>query len=510
MNNVPFNQNLMRYLFLFVFLFCTTLGVISQTDNSKFSGQLNPAIEELAEFVALPSDAHFPDDVLKNIDWLHQAFQARGFTTRSLSTKSSPLFLAEMSKGKDLPTVLFYMHLDGQPVDPAKWNQSDPYKVVLKERDNKGEWRELPWNSLDGSIDSEWRLFGRAAADDKGPIVAFLNTMDILNADGGEVRCNIKVILDSEEEIGSPNLAAAVKKNKKTLSADVLVIHDGPMHISGEPTLIFGCRGITRVDLTTYGPVLPQHSGHFGNYAPNPAFSMARLLNTMKDEEGRVLIDGYYDGIDLTPEIKSILAAVPDDEASIHNLLQIADNEKVGKNYQESLQYPSLNVRGLSSGWVGAQARTIVPDICEAAIDIRLVPESDPKRLLSLIKEHISKQGYHVVTSNPTKDERMKFNNIVKVEAGGATLPFRTDVDSDAGKWLNKALSEQFQSEVIKVRIMGGTVPISPFIRELNIPAVIVPLVNADNSQHSPNENLRIGNLLSAMESFYAILTTEM
>ncbi len=500
----------MRYFVLIAFLTHASLHLQAQNENDKFSKQLIPTILELSEFVGLPSDAHFPDDILKNIDWLHQAFENRGFETQELTTSSSPLFFAEMIISEELPTVLFYMHLDGQPVDPEKWNQPGPYQVVLKELNNNGIWEALSWQSLDGPIDREWRLFGRAVADDKGPIIAFLNTIDILHADKAEIKCNIKVILDSEEEIGSPNLAPAVKNSKDILAADVLIIADGPTHVSGEPTLVFGCRGITTLNLTTYGPVVPQHSGHYGNYAPNPAFAMARLLTSMKDEDGIVLIEGYYDGIELSSDVKASLAAVPDNEKSIHDLLQIAWNEKVGNNYQESLQYPSLNVRGLSSGWVGAQARTIVPDIAEAAIDIRLVPESDPERLFSLIKEHITEQGYHIVDHDPTKQERLTFKNIVKIETRKATLPFRTEMDSEAGVWLRNALSSQFDSETVNIRIMGGTVPIAPFVRELDIPAIIVPVVNADNNQHSPNENLRIGNLITAMQSFHAILTTSM
>ncbi len=487
------------------------LAIVCFFINVSLQGQelekeTRKAVVELRELLSIPNNGLNAKDIQNNIDYLSKAFAKRGFKTQEIETLSNPLLFAEWIISDDKPTVLFYMHLDGQPVDKSKWDQADPYTAVLKRQNDNEEWETINWTNIAGEINPDWRIFGRSASDDKMPIVALLHSIDNLNK--GQIKCNIKVILDSEEEMGSVNLAAAVKNNLDVLSADALIINDGPVHISGEPTLVFGCRGITTFHLSVYGPVKPQHSGHYGNYAPNPAFRLAQLLASMKDEDGRVIIDGYYDGIDLDDNTKAILAAVPDSPDNIHNLLQINQPELVGTNYQESLQYPSLNIRGLKSAWVGAQARTIVPDIATAAIDIRLVPESDPDRLIALVRNHIESKGYLILDREPTKEERLNNPRIATMIARGASLPFRTDLDAPISNWLKGAIKSNFKKDPILIRIMGGTVPMAPFIKALNVPAVIVPMVNADNNQHSPNENVRIGYITNAMKTFRAILTT--
>ena len=234
---------------------------------------------------------------------------------------------------------------------------------------------------------------------------------------------------------------------------------------------------------------------------------MAALLASMKDDEGRVIIPGYYDGIELDAATRQVLAAVPDDADYIHRIIGIAEPEKVGSNYQESLQYPSLNVRGLAAAWTGPEARTIVPQSATAEIDIRLVPETSPDRLVDLVRTHIEGQGYYVIEQEPTEEERARYTHIARLQYGGATLPFRTDLGSATGVMIRAALSEGLGEAPVNIRIMGGTVPISSFINTLGIPAVIVPLVNSDNNQHSPNENLRVGNITSGIATFASILT---
>jgi len=476
------------------------------TQAQALEKETRKAIVELRELLAIPNNGLNQEDIQNNISWLSKAFTKRGFKTQTVKTLSNPLLFAERIVASDLPTVLFYMHLDGQPVDKSKWDQADPYTPVLKQERDTDIWETIEWTNISKEINPDWRIFARSASDDKMPIVAFLNSID--NLKERDLKCNIKVILDSEEEMGSVNLAAAVKENLDLLSADALIINDGPVHISGQPTLVFGCRGITSFHLTVYGPIKPQHSGHYGNYAPNPAFRLSQLLASMKDEEGRVVIDGYYDGIDLDAKTRAILAAVPDNPANIHALLQINQPEMVGANYQESLQYPSLNVRGLKAAWVGAQARTIVPDLATAAVDIRLVPESDPARLMALVRKHIESKGYLILDREPTKEERMNNPRIATLKATGATLPFRTDLDAPISNWLRGAMRTNFKKDPILIRIMGGTVPMASFIKALDVPAVIVPMVNADNNQHSPNENVRVGYITNAMKTFRAILTT--
>jgi len=427
-----------------------------------------------------------------------------------LKTDKMPLFLA----GKVFPgnrrTVLFYFHLDGQAVRQQEWFQENAYGTVLKEKDQTGAFSQIDWSMLrSGKINDEWRLFGRSTSDDKGPVVMFLQAMDMLSQQKQQPPFNIKVVLDCEEEKGSPGLKGALASYKGELAADYLIVMDGPMHSSNLPTLTFGCRGGTGFSLTTYGAITQQHSGHFGNYSPDPTFSLARIIASMKDEDGRVLIKGFYEGIAFDDEAVRVMAAVPDVTATINDRLQIAAEEKVGKNYQESMQYPSLNIRGLKAAVVGKGGGSIIPELAIAEFGIRLVPETDGKRMTGLVKTHLEGLGYQVVDHVPTKAERLRYAKLVFMDGGGGGSPaFRTDINSPIGNWLKKSISTAFQADPVIIRIMGGSVPVVPFIQTLGVPAVIVPLVNMDNNQHSPNENLRLGNLRSGIKTCYSILTT--
>ncbi|GAG79498.1 unnamed protein product, partial [marine sediment metagenome] len=183
--------------------------------------------------------------------------------------------------------------------------------------------------------------------------------------------------------------------------------------------------------------------------------------------------------------------------------------ELVGTFYQEALQYPSLNIRGLSSGWVGEKARTIVPASATAEIDIRLVPESDGNRLKNLVKKHVENKGFYVMAEVPDRNQRMKHNKIITITEGTVTDAFRTDLDNPYGIYLADTFKKTFSEDVVQIRIMGGTVPIAPFINELKIPAFLVPLVNPDNNQHSPNENLKIGQIAYGIQVFYGIMSNK-
>ncbi len=496
----------MKRILFSILVFTIIPNIFSQNIYKLSKSKTLAAITELKDFISYPNNALNRQDIAKNITWLTQAFDKRKFKTKVLNSAVYPLFFAERHFKNATKTVLFYMHFDGQSVDTTKWNQANPFGLVVKQKQGTN-YKTLVWNNTNLNNPKN-RLFGRSVSDDKGPIVMFLNAIDILdNNFKGKSNINIKVILDGEEEHGSKHLAAAVQKYKDLLTANVMIIDDGPMHLSNKPTLVFGCRGITSILLTTYGPRTPQHSGHYGNYAPNPVFAMARILASFKNTDGQVIIPGYYDGITIDSTTEALLKSVPDNPVILNKTLGIAKPEKVGRFYQESLQYPSLNVRGMQSAWIGNQTRTIVPDKAIASIDIRLVPESNPVHLQNLVKNYIKKQGYYVIDHAPTETERLTKNNIVQINFGKATLPFRTSVNSDAGKWVIKAMQKGLGKTPIKVRIMGGTVPISPFINALKIPAVIVPLVNANNNQHSPNENLKIENITNGIETFLALMT---
>ncbi|MFA5670033.1 MAG: M20/M25/M40 family metallo-hydrolase [Balneolaceae bacterium] len=498
-------------------IFCILLfvrGIQAQELNQEYFDKLSATHAQksfslLKDLLSIPNDALFPDDIEKNIVWCENAFQKRNFSTLRLETETVPLLLAERKVINAEKTVLIYLQVDGQPVDPSRWFQKNPYEPALKKQANNGDWEEIPWDSIE-NYDDEWRIFARSASDAKGPIAMFLTALDAIEEENIGPNYNIKVIMDFEEELGSPRLPKTVSKNTELLEADMLIIFDGPRHITNKPTLTFGARGISTITLTTYGPITPQHSGHFGNYAPNPALRLSKILASMKDDDGRVIIPGFYDGISLEPNVKKILQSVPDDEDEIRDRLQLGSIDKVGDNYQEAIQYPSLNIRGMQSGWIDAQTRTIVPAWARAEIDIRLVLESDPDRLIGLVKKHIKDLGYFITDDVPTKQQRMNNEKVASFTYETSYQSFRTNFDSEPGIWLQKAMRRAFGSDPIMIRMSGGSIPISPFVLELNIPAVTVPTVNRDNNQHSPNENLRLGNYREGIKTMIAILVEKL
>ncbi|PZX51117.1 acetylornithine deacetylase/succinyl-diaminopimelate desuccinylase-like protein [Algoriphagus ratkowskyi] len=505
----------MRKALLVLSAIFLTLPTFSQTPSKEALEALTEkswqhGLHLLQEIVKMPNDAAYPEQISVNIEWCEQEFEKRGWQSELLETDGIPLLLVSKSQPKAEKTALFYFHMDGQAVDRSKWNQPDPYIPVLKSQNDSGEWEIIPTENLTSGYDADWRIFGRSTSDDKGPIAMFLTGWDALQEAGISPNYNIKIILDFEEEQGSPSLPAAVLKYKNKLTADMMLIMDGPRHTSNEPTLSYGARGISEMTLTTYGPKLPQHSGHYGNYAPNPAFLLAQLLASMKDVNGIVTIPGFYDGIKLTESEKKILAQVPDDENAIRAKLGIGRTDQVGLSYQESIQYPSLNIRGMESAWVGKEARTIVPATAVAEIDVRLVPESDPERLFTLIQKHIEDQGFHILDSDPSDEERMKYPKIVRMNYSISYQAFRTPMDSEAGAWLRSAMNRAFGKDPVQIRISGGSIPISPFVDALGIPAVTIPTVNADNNQHSPNENIRLGNYKEGITTVMAILTEKL
>jgi acetylornithine deacetylase/succinyl-diaminopimelate desuccinylase-like protein len=228
----------------------------------------------------------------------------------------------------------------------------------------------------------------------------------------------------------------------------------------------------------------------------------------MKDANGRVLVSGFYDDVPaLSREERDVLAAVPDRSDDLKRFFGIQRTDQVGGNLQEALQFPSLNIRGLQSGDVGDQARTIIPDRAIAEIDVRLVKETDAERMLQRVLAHIRAQGFHVLLDTDPDDEtRARYPRIARVSRVSWTNAYRTDMSLPESVALIRTLERAWGEPPVRTRTMGGTVPIDFFIQALGLPAISVPVVNFDNNQHSDNENLRLQNLWDAVISLSAVL----
>ena len=466
-------------------------------------------LREYLEFVALPDDAIVPADVAKNAAWLQAAFTRAGLPAQFLENNGKPMVFAATAMRPGVKTVLFYMHLDGQPVVPARWHQASPWIPVLKARVSDGTYAEIPMEKLlQGPIDPEWRVFARAAADDKAPIAMFLAVMTAMRDVGVTPSVNVKVIIDSEEEKGSPSIARVIGTHADLLRSDALVICDSPMHATNRPTIVYGNRGVISMALTVYGAKRAAHSGHYGNVVPNPAFGLARLLGGMKNDDGRVLIPGWYDGVTIDPRARAFLSAVPDsDEQTRQSFTLAALEHGVGATSQEALQYPSLTIEGLQAAQTGDKAAAVIPDRAVAAMDIRTVPEISGTRLLSAFRAYIAAHGYTLLDHEPSDVERLAHAKLASLTTNtSAQVAVRTSPESALGRWTRAALTRTFNAPPIEIRMSGATVPTADMVGELKIPFLILPLVNADDNQHADDENMRMGNYTNGIASFKALL----
>ena len=466
-----------------------------------------PIVRELMDWLSVPNDAATPVDIQKNAVALEMMMERRGIAVQVFPLPTGrPVVYGELTQPGATTTLLFYCHYDGQAVDRSQW-RSDPYAPVLRRgsADATGDWSTVEFPA-DGRFDDDWRIYARSASDDKSPIVALMAALDGLRSQGAAPRVNLKFLFDGEEEQGSPALESWVRANRELLTADLMVVGDGPVHQAGLPTIVFGNRGIMTMRLTVYGPAVSLHSGHYGNWAPNPALRLAELLATFKNNKGDVLIEGYYD--DVTPltktEVKA-LADIPPVEMQLQKRMGIGQPDGDGRSLPEMLNLPSLNVRGLRSGWTGSEARTIIPSKAIAEIDVRLVKGNDHPRIFEKIVAHIRSHGWHVTSTDPTLEELGLHAGIIKVEKSDGYNAARTPMDHPAAQGLVRSVERAAQGPVVKMPTTGGSVPMYYF-EDAGLPVVHVPTVNYDNNQHSPNENVRLGNFFRAIEVFASVM----
>jgi len=471
-------------------------------------------IKEFVQLLSIPNVSSDLTNVRKNAEFIKQMMSRRGIDTRIMETAGNPVVFGELKVPGAEQTLMFYVHYDGQPVDPAKWTGTHPFKPALRPGKLKAdttEPRPIPFPDRRHKFDENWRIYARSSSDDKAPIIAILTALDALKHAGIALKYNLKFIFEGEEEMGSPNLRPFLAKHKDLFKSDVLFMCDGPAYYSGDPMLFFGVRGITTLEITVYGPNTSVHSGHYGNWAPNPAIRLAHLLASMRDTTGRVSIKGFYDTVvPLTETEIRALKAVPSFEEEIKANYGFSGQETNWASLLQSIQYPALNINGVRSGWVGKQQRTIVPSTATAALDIRLVKGNDPRDMVQKVMAHIREQDYHVVDHDPDHETRMSYPFIAKViPAEDGYNAHRTPMDLPICRQVMRSLQGVKDKMFVFLPSLGGSLPIHMFYATLDLPVIGVSIVNHDNNQHQQDENIRIGHLWNGIDTYAAILMME-
>ena len=469
-------------------------------------------LREFVELLSLPNVASDSENIRRNAARLVEMMTARGLKPRLLEAatpNTPPAVYGEWMTPGATQTVVFYAHYDGQPTDARKWAGTQPWEPALRSAPFETGGQLLPMPGEGQAINPEWRLYARSSSDDKAGVMSILTAFDALRAQAVAPTVNLKFFFEGEEEAGSPHLVEILSRHKELLSSDAWVICDGPVHQSGRKQVVFGVRGDTNVEVTVYGPKRPLHSGHYGNWAPNPGMMLARLLASMKDERGRVTIKGWYEDVEpLGSAERRALGEAPAYDEELKKELGINRPEGAGRSLLELINEPSLNVNGLSSAETGALARNVIPLTAVAALDLRLVRGNDHRRQVERLREHIRAQGFFVTDREPTDAERLAHPLVAKVvhEPGGYNAE-RTRMDLPVSRAVVAAVQSTSEQPIVLMPTLGGSLPLSLIRESLGAPTITVPVANHDNNQHAENENIRLQNLWDGIETYAALMT---
>jgi acetylornithine deacetylase/succinyl-diaminopimelate desuccinylase-like protein len=468
-------------------------------------------VHELADLVALPNLASDSIGIRRNAAYLATMLGRRGIPARLLELKGAPpAIYGEIVTPGAQRTIVLYAHYDGQPVDVSQW-KSSPWKPVLRDASLDAGGKDVVWNFADtthaGPIPGDWRLYARSASDDKAPIVAMLVALDALRAARVQPSVNVKLLFEGEEEAGSPHLEEMIHQNAKLLAADALIFCDGPVHQTRRMLVFFGARGVVDVEMTVYGALRALHSGHYGNWAPNPIVALSRIVASMRDTDARILIPDYYDDVrPLTKVEQRAVDASPEVENQLRHDLGLAWNEGGEERLAERILQPAINLRGIQGGGVGDKAANAIPTEARASIDFRLVPDQTPDHVRELVEAHIENQGFNIVHETPGLEMRRNRSGLVKLEWGKGYPPARTPMDLPVSKAVVSVMREVVGDSLVVLPSLGGSVPMYVFEKGLGAPVIGLPIVNHDNNQHAADENLRLQNLWDGIEIFSALL----
>lgn len=461
-------------------------------------------LQDFAALLAIPNIASDTENIRRNAAHIKALLQKRGITTKLLEVEGSPpVVYGEINSPGAKKTIVFYVHYDGQPVDKAQWTGA-PWKPVIRDKKVEEGGKEIELSTLQSPLNPEWLIYGRSAGDDKAPVIAIIHALDALKKLNITPSINIKFFFEGEEEAGSPHLSQILSKYKELLASDAWILCDGPVHQTRRKLLAFGARGITGVKLTTYGPLLPLHSGHYGNWAPNPIVLLTNLIASMRNTNGKILIKNFYDDVaQITPTEKKAIDEIPNIDQQLKEEFGLAWTEGSGKRLEELIMLPALNLRSFHAG--GPIAKNAIQDQANAVIGFRLVPNQTLKMVRERVEDHIQKQGFKIVYEDPTPEMRRKHPKIIQANWRGGYPPSRTSMDLPISRSLIRVMEDLEGESIVKLPTFGGSIPIHTFYQILERPIVILPIANHDDNQHAPNENLRLQNLWDGIEIFSSV-----
>lgn len=477
---------MLRSLLLLILL---PISIFAQVREYRQANE-QKILKEFTTLLAIPNVASDTQNIRRNATLIVEMMKQRGLNPRLLegsSPTTPPAVYGEWKTPGAQRTILVYAHYDGQPTDPKQWTETTPWEPIFR----------------------SGRIYARSASDDKAGVMAILTAFSALKDKGVALTSNVKFFFEGEEEAGSPHLGEIIERNKDLLAAEAWIIGDGPVHQSGRKQVVFGARGDTNVDVTVYAAKRPLHSGHYGNWSPNPAHMLARLLASMKDDDGRVTIEGWYaDAEPLGEAERRAIAEAPQYDEELKGQLGIKRTEGGGKSLLELINLPSLNINGFASGDVGALARNVIPTTATAVLDLRLVKGNDHQRQVQRLVDHIRKQGYQVFERDPTDAERAQFPLLarVNVRPGGYNAE-RTRMDLPISKAVINAVQSTSTEKIVLLPTSGGSLPLSIITERLKTVTISVPIANYDNNQHAENENIRLQNFWDGIETWAAIMT---
>ncbi|MCM3739598.1 dipeptidase [Oceanobacillus luteolus] len=429
-------------------------------------------LEKLNEFLSIPSistDSTYKQDVEKAADFLVTYLQELSFEkVTKQETAGHPLVYAEYNgAGEDAPTVLFYGHYDVQPVDPIDQWESDPFKPEVR----------------------NGRLYARGASDDKGQVFMHLAVFEAYLKTEGKLPINVKVCIEGEEEIGSENLYDILLQQKEKFQADFAVISDSGMVAKNQPTILYGLKGFTGIEITVTGPDHDLHSGMYGGAVRNPIMALSHILSSMKDNDEVITVDGFYDDVEpITDAERKLIKKAPSEDYVQSTGITETVSEKGYTPAEHTMGRPTFEVNGMYGGYQGEGTKTIIPSEATAKITCRLVPGQDPEKIQQLLEDHVNK---HAPSGVSVKVKKEKLSaKAYKVEPNHPLIQKAAE-----------SYTKSFGKETVFVR-MGGSIPVVEWIDSIyDMPIVLLGFGTPEDRLHSPNESFPLDSFDKGMET---------